>query len=90
MEEGIPPLANPRNAAAGTLRIKDPQEAAKRNLEAFVYHVSFYTLSKGKKIPEALNNHAASLELLWNLGFSKSAKRKEIIQRHRRRYSILQ
>lgn len=36
IEEGIPPLANPRNAAAGTLRIKDPQEAAKRNLEAFV------------------------------------------------------
>jgi DNA ligase (NAD+) len=76
MEEGIPPLANPRNAAAGTLRIKDPQEAAKRNLEAFVYHVSFYTLSKGKKIPEALNNHAASLELLWNLGFEVRKKKR--------------
>ncbi|HNA91658.1 MAG TPA: NAD-dependent DNA ligase LigA [Chitinophagaceae bacterium] len=80
IEEGIPPLANPRNAAAGTLRIKDPQEAAKRNLEAFVYHVSFYTLSKGKKIPDALNNHAASLELLWNLGFRSPQKEKKLFK----------
>ena len=39
-EQGLPPLANPRNAAAGTLRIKDPAEVRRRNLEAFVYHVS--------------------------------------------------
>ena len=39
VEQGLAPLANPRNAAAGTLRIKDSAEAAKRNLEAFVYHV---------------------------------------------------
>ncbi len=41
IEEGIPPLANPRNAAAGSLRIKDTAEVSKRNLEAFLYHVSF-------------------------------------------------
>ena len=41
MEEGLPPLANPRNAAAGTLRMKDPAIVSKRNLEAFLYHVSF-------------------------------------------------
>lgn len=32
-EQGLAPLANPRNAAAGTLRIKDSAEVAKRNLE---------------------------------------------------------
>ncbi len=40
-EKGLPPLANPRNAAAGTLRMKDPKEVARRKLEAFLYHVSF-------------------------------------------------
>jgi DNA ligase (NAD+) len=42
-EQGIPPLANPRNAAAGTLRIKDPVEVGRRKLEAFTYQVSYYT-----------------------------------------------
>jgi len=50
-EQGLVPLANPRNAAAGTLRIKDPNEAAKRNLEAFIYHISYFSLSKGKEAP---------------------------------------
>lgn len=35
MEEGLPPLANPRNAASGSLRMKDPKEVGRRNLEAF-------------------------------------------------------
>ncbi|HEX4852536.1 MAG TPA: DNA ligase (NAD(+)) LigA, partial [Puia sp.] len=38
-EQGLPPLANPRNAASGSLRIKDPKEVSRRNLEAFLYHV---------------------------------------------------
>jgi len=42
-ELGLPPLANPRNAASGSLRIKDPAIVGKRNLEAFLYNVSYYT-----------------------------------------------
>ncbi|HEY6503223.1 MAG TPA: NAD-dependent DNA ligase LigA [Chitinophagaceae bacterium] len=80
MEQGIPPLANPRNAAAGTLRIKDPAEAGKRNLEAFVYHISYYSLAKGKKLPQALTNHSASLKLLWDLGFRSPEKEKKVFK----------
>jgi DNA ligase (NAD+) len=34
-----PPFANPRNAAAGTMRNLDPRLVAKRNLGAFVYQL---------------------------------------------------
>lgn len=46
-EKGEAPLANPRNAASGSLRMKDPREVAERNLEAFLYHVSYYTTLDG-------------------------------------------
>jgi len=39
--QGLSPLANPRNAASGSLRMKDPAEVAKRNLHAFLYHISY-------------------------------------------------
>ena len=80
MEEGLPPLANPRNAAAGTLRIKDPAEAGKRNLEAFVYHISYYTMQKGKPVPPELKQHSGSLSLLWDLGFRSPEKEKKIFK----------
>lgn len=38
-EAGQPVLANPRNAAAGSLRQKDPRLVAQRRLSAFVYHL---------------------------------------------------
>ena len=79
-EQGLPPLANPRNAAAGTLRIKDTAEVAKRNLEAFVYHVSFYTTGKGVKTPAELFSHSSSLALLWELGFRSPEKEKKIFK----------
>lgn len=78
VEQGLAPLANPRNAAAGTLRIKDPAEVAKRNLEAFVYHVSYYSLQPGKKIPLELTTHSGTLSLLWDLGFRSPQKEKKV------------
>ena len=38
-QEGDEPLANPRNAAAGSLRQKDPKLAAQRHLSAYLYHL---------------------------------------------------
>ena len=73
IEEGIPPLANPRNAAAGSLRIKDTAEVSRRNLEAFLYHVSFI-LDREPNEQRLTSNeqpltHSGMLEMLWSLGF---------------------
>jgi DNA ligase (NAD+) len=79
-EQGLAPLANPRNAAAGTLRIKNPAEAARRNLEAFVYNISYVALYKGKKIPTELTTHSNALKLLWDLGFRSPEKEKKVFK----------
>lgn len=75
----LPTLANPRNAAAGSLRMKDPKEVGERNLDAFIYHISFYTLLPEATIPELLKTHSGSLELLWNMGFRSPQKEKKLI-----------
>ncbi len=46
-QQGLQPVANPRNTASGSLRIKDPKEVYRRNLDAFLYHISYY-LASGK------------------------------------------
>ncbi len=72
MEEGTPPLANPRNAAAGSLRIKDTAEVGRRNLEAFLYHVSYLTTEGIEN--DKLTTHSGMIEMLWELGFRSPKK----------------
>ena len=79
LEQGMAPLANPRNAASGTLRIKDPAEVQKRSLEAFVYNMSDYTLKQGKPLPKELRTHSGILGMLWDLGFRSPQKEKRVL-----------
>ncbi len=44
MEDGDEPFANPRNAASGSLKMQDPAEVAKRNLDGFFYYLPGNTL----------------------------------------------
>jgi DNA ligase (NAD+) len=76
-EQHLPPLANPRNAAAGSLRIKDPKEVSRRNLEAFLYHVSYYTPATDHP---ALATHSGNLKMLWDLGFRSPQKELKIVK----------
>jgi DNA ligase (NAD+) len=85
-EQNLPPLANPRNAASGTLRMKDPNIVKKRNLEAIMYHISYIEKVSGRYSPgdklkneDELDTHSGSLEVLWKLGFKTPVKQKKII-----------
>ncbi len=79
-EQNLPPLANPRNAASGSLRIKDPKEVARRKLEAFLYNISYYNLETEDKFPKELMSHSGCLELLWNCGFRSPQKEKVVVK----------
>ncbi len=61
-QEGQPLFANPRNAAAGSLRQLDPAVTATRPLSIFVFNIQ-------RMEGERADGHAASLELLRELGF---------------------
>jgi DNA ligase (NAD+) len=75
---GEAPLANPRNAAAGTLRMKDPQVVADRNLEAFVYHIS-YVQNDGEVHPY-MAKHSDQLRMLWEAGFRSPVQEMRVVQ----------
>ncbi len=62
--EGKQPFKNPRNAAAGSLRQKDSEVTAKRNLDMFVFNIQRST--------KQFVSHNESLEFLKQLGFPVS------------------
>ncbi|MEW6455946.1 MAG: NAD-dependent DNA ligase LigA [Acidobacteriota bacterium] len=55
-------FANPRNAAAGSMRTLDPREVAGRGLDSFIY----YIFKDGK---ELRNSHWENILMLRELGF---------------------
>ncbi len=64
--KGLTPFANPRNAAAGTIRLKNPAEVAKRGLDCYVYQILY---SEPKRLCKDIRTQKEALELLSNCGF---------------------
>jgi DNA ligase (NAD+) len=67
--KGLSRFANPRNAAAGSLRVLEPQITASRRLEFYTY----FLLTEGRP---AMESHWASLEELARLGFKVNTHRR--------------
>ena len=66
-EEGIALFANPRNAAAGSLRQLDPKIAASRRLAIFVFNLQEGDLYTDGRQPKT---HTETLDRLAELGFT--------------------
>ncbi|MDP2932116.1 MAG: NAD-dependent DNA ligase LigA, partial [Chloroflexota bacterium] len=62
-KEGLPLFANPRNAAAGSVRQLDPRITAKRPLDIYIYGLGW---AEGKEMP---STHWETMEYLKSLGF---------------------
>jgi len=62
-KEGLPLFANPRNAAAGSVRQLDPRITAKRPLDIYIYGLGW---AEGKEMPPT---HWETMEYLKSLGF---------------------
>ncbi len=67
-ENGEKTFANPRNAAAGSLRQLDPAVAASRPL-------AFYGYSVNQGLPERIDTQSGALAWLGDIGFTVSAVR---------------
>jgi len=66
-EEGLPVFANPRNAAAGSVRQLDPRITAKRPLQVFIYQLGW---------PRIKDTHWETMEQLKEWGFRINPKSK--------------
>jgi DNA ligase (NAD+) len=74
--EGLPLFANPRNAAAGSLRQLDPKIAASRRLDILVFNFQEGTLYMDGHAPVT---HTETLDRLEELGFHVLPHRKTLV-----------
>jgi DNA ligase (NAD+) len=71
-EKGEPVFANPRNAAAGSIRQLDPRVAAARKLDTFIYDVA----QTSEALPETQEEE---LQYLQDLGFKVNTHHKTVV-----------
>jgi len=70
-KKGLATFANPRNAAAGTVRQLDPKVASSRNLEMFSYHIDKTSL-------QGIDSQSKALTKIKQLGLKTCDKSKKL------------
>ena len=78
--EGLKVFQNSRNTASGSLRMKDPEEVSKRNLEAFIYQIGYAADVHGNELlGEKLLSHFENIDMLHALGFQTPQEEKTLV-----------
>ena len=82
-KEGLPLFANPRNAAAGSVRQLDPRITAARPLDIYIYMMGY---AEGEETPLS---HWEAMEYIKSLGFkvNPNNKRLDSIEKVKEYYS---
>lgn len=62
-ENGLQPFANPRNSTAGSLKMQDPREVARRPIRLFIFDLILET-------DDVERTQASKMSMLRDLGFS--------------------
>ncbi len=68
-EEGLSLFANPRNAATGALRMKDPRAVDKRQLDLMVFQLGYAVDATGTSLLESFETHYKCLNYAAEIGF---------------------
>ena len=76
-EQGLAPFANPRNAAAGAVRVLEPNITAQRRLDFY----SYFLFDHGRTVVE---RQSETLEALQAAGFKVNPHRRLVHERSRR------
>lgn len=69
LRQGEDLFANPRNAATGGLRTKDPKETKNRRIQTFVFQLGYAVDRDGNDLIPQLKTHHSCLNILASLGF---------------------
>lgn len=77
-DDGNVLFANPRNAATGGLRTKDPNETKKRGIEAFIFQMGYAIDHNNESVFSKYNTHYDNIEMLGSLGFKIPVKEKKL------------
>ena len=77
-KKGLAVFANPRNAATGALRMKDPNETRKRGLEVFIFQIAHAEDKDGNDMMPQLKTHSHAVEILKSLGFKVSLNKDQL------------
>ena len=67
--DGLAPFANPRNSAAGGLRMKRPADTRDRAIEIFTFQLGYAVDKDGQDVLRLINTHDQQIKLLGQLGF---------------------